>query len=121
MDLPFHKIGIAHLTCPLIARESWQEHIAIIDSISDEMFGELFSIAAKKGVGIELNFPIRKYEGDELDSILRPYRIAKANGCKFYFGSDAHHPSELAGAKQRFEQIIDALELTEDDRFRPFG
>jgi HisJ family histidinol phosphate phosphatase len=121
MDLPFHKIGIAHLTCPLIARESWQEHIAIIDSISDEIFGELFSIAAKKGVGIELNFPIRKYEGDELDSILRPYRIAKANGCKFYFGSDAHHPSELAGAKQRFEQIIDALELTEDDRFRPFG
>ena len=120
MDLPFRKTGIAHPTCSLIAREDWQEHIAIIDSISDDDFMEIFDTAAEKGVGIELNFAYEKYEKNDLERILRPYRIAKARGCKFYFGSDAHHPSSLDAAKHRFECIVDALELTEDDKFRPF-
>jgi len=121
MDLPFHKVGIAHPTCSLIASEDWKEHIAIIDSISDETFGEIFESAAQKGVGIELNFAIEKYEKEELESILRPYRIARSKGCKFYLGSDAHHPAPLDAARQRFELIIDALNLTEDDKFYPFG
>lgn len=120
MDLPFHKIGIAHPTCSLIAKEAWQEHIAIIDSISDETFGEIFETAAQKGVGIELNFAIEKYEKEDLARILRPYRIAKEKGCKFYLGSDAHIPAELDRAHNRFEMIIDALELTEENKFRPF-
>lgn len=121
MDLPFHKIGIAHLTCSLIAKEAWHEHIAIIDSVSDETFEELFADAAEKGVGIELNFSIEKYDKNDLEHILRPYRIAKNKGCKFYLGSDAHTVAELAVARRRFEHIVDALELTEDDKFRPFG
>lgn len=120
MDLPFHKIGIAHLTCPLIAKEAWQEHIAIIDSVSDETFTEIFTEAAKKGVGIELNLPYDRYEKADLERILRPYRIAKNCGCKFYFGSDAHHPDSLIDSKRKFERIADDLELTEEDKFRPF-
>ena len=120
MDLPFYKIGIAHATCPLIAKEDWNEHIAIIDSISNDTFEEIFTSAAEKGVGIELNFAIERYEKEDLERILRPYRIAKNKGCKFYLGSDAHVPVELDSAKDRFEKLIDALELTEDNKFNPF-
>ncbi len=120
MDLPFHKIGIAHLTTSLIAREDWQEHIAIIDSISDDTFEEIFADAAKKGVGIELNMGYDRYERAELERVLRPYRIAKARGCKFYFGSDAHHPDALDSVKHKFERLIDDLGLAEDDKFDPF-
>lgn len=120
MDLPFHKIGIAHLTTSLIAREDWQEHMAILDSISDDTLGEIFADAAKKGVGIELNMGYDRYEKTELERVLRPYRIAKSVGCKFYFGSDAHHPDALDSANQKFECIVDDLGLTEDDKFYPF-
>lgn len=120
MDLPFHKIGIAHPTCSLIASEEWKGHIDVIDSISDEIFREIFGVAAEKGVGIELNIAAEKYEKDELEHIFRPYRIAKENGCKFYLGSDAHTKPGLDMARQRFDMIIDALGLTEDDKFLPF-
>jgi histidinol phosphatase-like PHP family hydrolase len=30
------------------------------------------------------------YEGKDLEDELRPYRIAKTQNCRFYFGSDAH-------------------------------
>ncbi|MBR6552918.1 MAG: hypothetical protein IKT89_08795, partial [Clostridia bacterium] len=91
MDLPFHKIGIAHLTCGLIApnREEYLEVIELIDT--DEM-KRVFKKAAKLGVGIELNSADMKFNEKEADIILRPYRIAKECGCKFYLGSDAHHP-----------------------------
>ena len=68
-----------------------------------------------------MNFSVDKYEKDDLEKILRPYRIAKEKGCKFYIGSDAHHPAPLDAAKERFEKVIDALELEEEDKFRPFG
>jgi histidinol phosphatase-like PHP family hydrolase len=54
-----------------------------------------------------------------MELILR--RIAKKKGCKFYLGSDAHHPAPLDAARERFEAIVDALDLTEEDKFRPFG
>lgn len=48
---------------------------------------------------------------------MRPYRIAKDCGCKFYLGSDAHHPDELEIAKKQFERMIDLLKLEESDKF----
>lgn len=118
LDLPFSKIGIAHLTCPLIAGyNDWAGHLAIIDAVSDDEFRMLFSRAAEKGMGIELNIPIFRYQEKEIEHILRPYRMAKECGCKFYFGSDAHHPAEFAEAKKKFERITDLLELEETDKF----
>ncbi len=120
MALPFHKIGIAHLTCPLIAYHSatdFDEHIRIIDSIPTDTFKELFSKLAKKGAGFELNFDIGKYSEEQLPRILRPYKIAKEMGCKFYLGSDAHHPFELDRAKGNFEKIVSALDLEESDQY----
>ena len=54
---------------------------------------------------------------EDADIILRPYRIAKECGCKFYLGSDAHSPGGLDAAKPIFEKVIDLLELTEEDKF----
>ena len=48
--------------------------------------------------------------------VLRPYRIAKACGCKFYCGSDAHTPKDFEMVK-RFERAIDLLQLEEKDKW----
>lgn len=117
MDLPFEKVGIAHLTCPLIAPDHPQDHLKVLDHISDKTFEELFSKLAKKKAGFELNFTIKNYEGDSINSILRPYQIAKKCGCKFYLGSDAHHPTTFDNAVDNFKAIIDALDLKETDKF----
>ena len=47
------------------------------------------------------------------------YKAAKDAGCKFYLGSDSHHPSEFKNAKKYFEAMAEALALTEDDKI-PF-
>ena len=79
----------------------------------------LFSKAAKLGCGIELNLFDINFDDvdDDAWSILRIYQIAKKCGCKFYCGSDAHHPYEFDNAKAFFDRAIDLLELTEDDKF----
>ena len=117
MDLPFHKIGIAHLTVKLIAPDSFEDHMKVLDLISDETFGRLFRRCAEKGAGIELNFRLSDYTDEQKPGILRPYRIARACGCKFYFGTDAHHPGDFTDRMQRFTEIRDALELEETDKF----
>ncbi len=116
MDLPFHKIGIAHLTCGLIA-PTREEYIEVLKLIPEEEMERLFNKAAQLGVGIEISSGIMNFADVEADVVLRPYRIAKQCGCKFYCGSDAHHPDELDRAKAKFERIIDLLELTEEDKF----
>ncbi|MCI8388439.1 MAG: hypothetical protein HFE63_08265 [Clostridiales bacterium] len=115
MDLPFRKVGIAHLTCSLIYSG---HHIEVLNLISDDEFTRLFKKAAERGVGIELNFNSLSLTDETRDATLRPYRIAKSVGCKFYFGSDAHHPAGLAAEKANAENIIDLLELTEEDKFK---
>ena len=115
MDLPFHKVGIAHLTCSLMYRE---HYIEVLKTIPESEYRRLFKKAAEKGVGIELNFPSLNLNDETREPTLLPYRIAKEEGCKFYFGSDAHHPQELAKAKENFENIIDLLGLEESDKFR---
>lgn len=116
MDLPFGKVGIAHLTCGLIApaREEYREVLRQIDQHQMEI---LFTKAAKLGVGIELNSYDMDFSPEEEDIVLRPYRIARDCGCKFYLGSDAHHPDGLDNAKALFQRAVDLLELTEDQKF----
>lgn len=80
-------------------------------------YAPVFRKAAERGVGIELNFPASSLTEENKDLILRPYRIAKQQGCKFYFGSDAHQSHELTGEKQNAETIIDLLGLEESDIF----
>lgn len=117
MELPFHKMGLAHFTCVLLAKKCEGSRDDIINSITDSEYAEFFERVSAKGMGIELNTGISDASNE---SALRPYRIAKACGCKFYLGSDAHTATELQYSLARFVSIVDALELTEEDKF-PFA
>ncbi len=116
MDLPFHKIGLAHLTCKLISRVR-EEYLETIRLIPEEDAKRLFRKAAKLGVGIELNSMDMMCEDRETDTVLRPFKFAKECGCKFYCGSDAHRTNDFDNAKALFEKAVNYLELTEDDKF----
>ena len=125
-DMPFHKMGVAHLTCRLMLAGEWEsgeragepKYLSVLRLIGDDVYRELFAKAAKKGIGIELNIhPFENMGEEERAEVLRPYRAAKEMGCKFYLGSDAHVPAELDAARKRFEMIIDALDLCESDKF----
>lgn len=116
MDLPFHKIGVAHLCCGLIA-PTRRVFLNTIKAIPEEEMRRLFAKAAKLGIGIELNADDMNFKDSEADIVLRPFRIAKECGCKFYMGSDAHHPGTLDRVKAIFERAIDYLCLEESDKF----
>ena len=116
MDLPFYKVGLAHLTCGLNAREK-ADYLKVLNLIPDEELVRLFTKASKLGVGIELNSSDMGFKDDEADTVLRIYKTAKECGCKFYFGSDAHHPKTFDIAKERFEKAVKILNLTENERF----
>lgn len=116
MELPFCKIGIAHLTCSLIA-PTREEYLEVLRLIPEEEMKKLFIRAAKLGVGIELNSSDMNFAEGEADTVLRIYKIAKECGCKFYLGSDAHDPKAFDNAKEIFERAVAILELTEDDKF----
>lgn len=117
MDLPFHKIGIAHLTCTTMAHWSRETELEIYRRIPESAMWELMTQAAQVGVGIELNACSMMYAPEEADVILKVYRIARECGCKFYCGSDAHHPKGLQAAPALFQKAIDALGLTEEDKY----
>ena len=116
-DLPLHKTGLAHMTDSLMANATWEDHIKTVDLIPDEVYKKLFNQAREKGLGIELNFRVKQYTEEEMERILRPYRIAKKCGCKFYLGSDAHRPVAFEGIRENFEKIVDMLVLEETDKF----
>ena len=115
-DLPFHKIGLAHLTCTLIA-PTREEYLQVLQLLPNDRLEAIFRKAAQVGVGIELNSSDMDFSPEEAEIILRIYRIAKAQGCKFYMGSDAHGVNDFKAVKEIFERAIDLLELTEDHKF----
>ena len=113
--LPLHKVGLAHMTCNLIYRESFEKVLETLSLIPDEELVRLFTRSAAAGCGIELNYWDMKHIDNPV--VLRFYRIAKECGNKFYLGSDAHMPNEFP-SKPRYEHAIDVLGLTENDKFR---
>ncbi len=116
MELPFNKVGLAHLTCRLLYPER-AGYLELIRLIPENDMRRLFSKAASLGVGIELNADDMIFSDEEAETVLRPYRTAKECGCKFYLGSDAHHPRELNEARALFEKAVDLLQLEETDKF----
>ncbi len=115
-DLPFKKIGLAHLTCGLIAPNR-EDYLKTLELIPEDKMTELFKKAAEVGVGIELNADDMNFKPEEAETVLRMYRIAKTQSCKFYMGSDAHHPASFEKCDFVFNRAIDMLGLTEDDKF----
>lgn len=118
-ELPFGKVGIAHLATNLINRRSREDHLETLDLISRKDLERLFRKAARLGVGIELNpYDIERFEPDG-EPVLRIFRTAKACGCKFYLGSDAHSRQDALQANRVFSRGIDLLDLKESDKFIP--
>ena len=117
MDLPFHKVGIAHLSCRLIAKGNNQMRLDALRAIPEDKMRALFKKAAALGCGIELNRRDMTYLPEEENIILRPFRIAKEEGCKFYLASDSHTVKGFTLARAAFENAIEKLGLTENDKF----
>jgi histidinol phosphatase-like PHP family hydrolase len=113
-DLPFGKIGVAHLSCYLMNKTSRDAYLHTLDLIPSAEMERLFTKAAQLGCGIELN---DHFKDCDAEHVLRMYRIAKACGCKFYFGGDAHGPDQFEGQLAFGKHMVDLLDLTEDDKF----
>lgn len=117
LNVPYHKVGLAHITCPLIMPEN-DQYVKVLNCVTDATFAELFSGCAEKGCGVEINLPLRQLTDEAIrESCLRPYRIAREQGCKFYVGSDSHHPNGFDGVCDKFRLAAEILGLTEDDQF----
>lgn len=115
LDLPWKKIGIAHLTCGLTFREG--DYMKVFRIMDEERLKAAFKRFAENGAGIELNSGSiggTDWRG-RIDDELRLYRIARDMGCKFYCATDAHHPAELETESLR--EIADRLELTDKELF----
>jgi hypothetical protein len=110
---------MAHPVCSLICKD---DPFRVLDIITDREYEQVWGRVAKCGMGVELNMwtEINTYGPKELECILRPLRIAKAMGCKFYMGGDAHHPDDFAGTlSKKMNPLIDLLGLEESDKL-PF-
>ncbi len=118
-SLPFHKIGIAHLATCLInwRNQSREEYFATLNMIPSDEIERVFTKAAERGCGIELNGADMCIAGKDTEAYLRPFHIAKSCGCKFYLGSDAHTTRECNRYFEGFERSIDLLGLEEKDKF----
>lgn len=93
---PFQPVGYHHLRTAAQAL------------VPDNVYGDLFSMAAARGIGLEINCATNNEES------FRLYGIAKECGCKFTLGTDAHSRSAL-GALYMTEPLLDRLSLTEYD------
>ena len=119
-DLPFHKVGLAHFTDGLIFPGG--KNTDVLNRIPDAEYRRLFRRTAELGIGVELNMPaakadLRVMSWEEDRDELRVYLLAREEGCKFYFGSDAHTVPGLGWAKRNAEKIIELLDLKEEDKF----
>ena len=114
-DLPFGKVGVAHLSTACIAYEN-NLYLEVLKRLPEDEMYRLFKKAAGLGVGIEINGSDIALGDDDIDVALRPLRIAKECGCKFYYGSDAHTPKGFDKDKY-FDRAVRLLGLTEDDKF----
>ncbi len=120
MDLPFRKVGFAHLACHLIVKKDRPQLLEVFRLLPEEELIRVFTRIAEKGAGVELNADdFRQLTPEEETVLLRPFRIAKSCGCKFYFGSDAHTAEELEQAPAQAEKAVRLLELEEQHRFIP--
>jgi len=120
MPLPFHKIGLAHLANDTLGRRELDTYCKILQIINgSERLPAIFARAAEVGAGIELNTSCLDFRSSaEQDAVIKFYTMAKNAGCKFYFGSDSHHPGGFKKSKEVAENTVKLLGLTEADKFK---
>jgi len=90
--------GFVHPFTPLGFIE-WETEV--LQGISDTMYKNCFNSAASANIAMEINYGSiwrpREKQIDFLSLYRRIFTIARECGCKFFFGSDAHHPNEITG------------------------
>lgn len=115
------KAGIAH---PVTGHASpgipFNELFAKIDrGALKEAFCEL----SHRGAGVEINgkdFNFKNKSPAGAKAVLDFYGILRECGCRFYLGSDAHHPDALDCAYELFENAVNELGLSEEEKFSIF-
>ena len=117
MPLPFEKVGLAHLACPLIWRGDRERFLRVLSLLPNSELFDIFRTVSRLGIGVEINTRDFDYAPNEEETVLRMFRIARECGCKFYLASDAHSVSYFALAKESFARAISALDLKETDKF----
>lgn len=118
MDLPFHKLGLAHLATACMQHPDREKYLQTLDAISNDDLYRLFQRAAQVGCGIELNLSDMEFADHEQESVMRMFHIARECGCKFYLGSDAHHPDKWDKFVPLYTRAVNILDLKESDKFR---
>lgn len=114
LDLPFHKIGVAHMSYTFQKGEALEQTLELAD---ESALRRAFSRLARNGAGIELNpscFPDGVWQKDE--RYLRLYRFALEEGCRFYIGSDAHHPAGLLNV-DALSAVAEKIGIDDSRRF----
>ncbi|MBQ9976037.1 MAG: hypothetical protein IJP16_05955 [Clostridia bacterium] len=108
--------AIAHpfdpVTVPL------DEETKILTIISDDVFKRVFTLMAEKNIAFEINTGTMSsiYRNTtETEEHERMFYLAKACGCKFSFGSDAHSEAGQLKHPEFSQKLVDLLSLTEDD------
>jgi histidinol phosphatase-like PHP family hydrolase len=92
----------------------------LLSLISDDQFKRCFDAAAEKGIALEINpnmFALsanRPLEAIYNDPFVRMYRIAKACGCRFTFGADAHNASSHANFHMAYV-LAAILDIQQED------
>ena len=115
LDLPWEKIGIAHLYVP--AAESEKEEARLMAFVQEQLndYMHVFERISRLGAGVELNASV--FGQGQMERLLPIYGAAKAAGCKFYCASDAHRRTELDGIRERLPPVVEALALGGNDLF----
>ncbi|GHT55777.1 hypothetical protein FACS1894109_03040 [Spirochaetia bacterium] len=113
-DLGFGT-GIVHPFTPL-GFIDWEEEI--MAGFTPSQFETCFKAAASAGLGIEIHhdaIECKKALGESGFSNLYINMISSAReaGCKFFFASDAHHPSRMTGY-DRLGALADLCGVTQD-------
>ena len=116
LDLPWHKVGIAHMNCGLTFPEG--SATRVFSLMDEQRCRSVLHRFAQLRAGLEINVScFAPGWRTEEAAHLRLFRLAKQEGCKFYLGSDAHHPQSLEAVPERGAQICTLLGLEESDRF----
>lgn len=114
LDLPWEKVGLAHLVCGLMA--PGKDLLQLLHGLDEVRLARIMAFYAKKGTGIELNAGAMQSWTDDPEAYLKIFRIAKEAGCRFYNATDAHSNDGMY-IYEDLRPFVDALGLSAADRF----
>lgn len=111
--------GICHPLYPICSPVEQE----IVDGISDSRLADCFTLAAKKNISIEIHACLYR-KGTHLDeenlspSYIRLLSAAKACGCHFHFGSDAHCAEAFVNTHSLLRRAAERAGITKEDMWK---